>query len=82
MLAQKAGDRKSREARDEGLALPENVSAAFDGANGGSVGRRPADTQPLEFLDERSFSVPRGGRRFVTLRFESQERHIGSGRRT
>ena len=59
VTAQQARDRKRRETGHERLALPEDVAAALDGPDRRRVGRRAADAEPLELLDERGFGEPR-----------------------
>ena len=70
MLAQQPRDRERGEARHERLALAEHVAAALDRADRRRVGRRPADADPLELLDQRRFGVSRRRRRLVPLRLE------------
>ena len=63
---------KGRKARYQRLALPEDVAAPFDGADRRRVGRRPADAESFELLDERGFGVARRRRRFVPLGVQSR----------
>src|SRR4029453_270014 len=63
MRDQQTRDRERGEAGHERLALPENVAAALDRADRRRVGGRTPDAEPLEFLDERRFGVPRRRRR-------------------
>ena len=74
MLAQQPGDRERREARHERLALPEHVAAALDGADRRGEGRRTADADPLELLDQRRFGVARRRVRLVRLRLRGPAR--------
>ena len=59
VLAEEPRDGERREARHERLALAEHVAAPLDGADRGGIGRRAADAEPLELLDERRFGVAR-----------------------
>src|SRR3982074_2589811 len=71
----KTCDRKRGEARDERLALTEDVAAALDCPDRRRVGRRPADALPLQILDERRFGISRGGQRVVAFGIERDRLH-------
>src|SRR5262245_7164354 len=78
MIAQQCGYGERGEAGYQGLALPEDVSAANDGGNRRRKGGRPADTESLQFLDERGLRIPRGRRGLVLLRLGIEEDDRGS----
>src|SRR5262245_45881787 len=73
MIAQQRGYGERGEAGYQRLALPEDVSAANDGGNRRRKGGRPADTESLQFLDERGLRIPRGRRGLVLLRLGIEE---------
>src|SRR5581483_12451099 len=52
------------------LALAEDVAAPLDRADRGGIGRRPADAELLELLDQRRFREARRRRGLVALRIE------------
>src|SRR5688572_10547355 len=81
VVAQQLRHRERREARDERLALAEDISAADDRRDRRRVGGRPADAEPLQLLDERRFREACRRRRLVALRLDAEERDriVGTG---
>src|SRR5262249_31023816 len=73
MRAQQTRDGERGETGHQRFALTEDVAAPLDRANRRRVGRRPADPEALELLNERRLRVARRRCGLVTLRFKVEQ---------